>query len=1802
MSENCGKNSNIARDSEIPDEGCYSKNNENHMKDPLNGEQNVKKVVSFGSPCQKDDNCGLIDNPNLDKKDISEGNHIKKTDVIGHCNKENMPKLKSEGKFHGPDAPVFPEDNAGVAKKSPDILTVSPGRRKQATPRKRNVNEAEKKFEAVKYCEKEIVPSINGKAENLRKERGQKSLNVNGKPKRNAKNTRKRGTPIEVDDFPNVSTSNKRRKPSDPKKKTLPKKVATPKAATPKAASAAKKCNAKKKAKNPTVAKEVTAPDLDCNHGAISGDVSKTHGSLNEEMPVKTQPAMSLKIICTPFNQNGVDDTPVKEETETPPVCTSRKRKTTLKNKEVSSPKKASKETKPNKNKAVAKKTSSPSALTKNKKDTKVVGAKAAVKKSSLKKSPVREHSDVACEPLPPKEEVILKKTRGRRKMKKSEEYVVAFMSESDDDIEPDFSEDEYLPSKDEDPYVREKEKAKEERKKNLRVSFSCFDEDDENSLDENYEKLQFSFESKNKSKKKTQLKFVESKPATKVQTSPTVSPTKKVKSPHRNKKEMGKSTKTEDGDSQNESGPDMPLLSPSKGRKTKQKKRKIRIQREKTLSDGLDNDATGEEDMTATEDEEGGLIKIRRRRKRYGEPYSVTGNWYIAQGYLLDISNLIEMFVKENGWRFRDFATCWQKLKFSQVYRGRQNFKELLELSEEIAFLTKRFIMPPHSTKARIGSLYALYGLYYKHPFRAFFKIRLLGDEYEQLVELIRPYQSNPENYDPAYIFRKLELDGAILHVAASLEMGIDFYNAEREAVDIKYESQRLANSSIVARTLLPEVLEGDDQILKQYYNTKVNVAGDGKEAEKLLSFVEASITEEVKELVKKLKEETLSILRLNDPPTAKVLPPTESEKNDSSIGARRAEIMAKAVKSDTSGDYLRKKCFREPAKVWGKPTKQVSLRQGLSDENDSSMSNRDVQDFMKIPIKETLSKPLVPQRRSQRRVVHKYIKRNVEEENEQIIASDAIDNESLNDQWQEQEGESSAVDEKVVNGTDPVSDELEILTKVPPVLPKPKRVRGPPRRKILSQAVEVNKADNILTSLQALKRKVSDEQLIEKRRKRRQLKKVEPDEESAVDLSRIIVGLPPVKVEASAVMVRDEVNEIPPCPELKPRENEERTKRENLQSTITLNIQLKGENIYKNQHFKILNNNWIAIQGNERKLDRLKKKLISIILPEHVKQTVDEDKVDVEITVLETEEPEIVCDTNTTFELRTDTSNINLVSSTIHDKNQVQVKNDVHYNSADEENIPLIIKTEKPDYSPQNKIYSTSDVIKDLQGMWESDSNDNGIESVDGDPLEFHSFVTKSEDSWSENASNEEHKFFPFSPINITKDCDEGGMSEDFHDDKSFVDLVSDVDDFEDESEPIILTQSMVTQRPGYSLNYNNIVPPGNNLKLSHLTAATPMFTTASLVGSPIKLKDKGMQTPLYKRADQATESHSSGPSNPASISKRYITYNSPLVVSGGQTPTLVPVSTSLPLLKSQGPQKSSFLLEQPSYVQLSSDSMRPRSPYSRSFTACGNSSSTPSHADYSSPESCLGSRILVSSHSATTVESQSPLICVPTPARFPGSVTVTPRRLTQASEISGISTSVTHAHNSTSVSPVGLHRHPDLGGVKLVKVKINNAHSVLIPENEIAMSATQMNVITNVGKEGYAKFSSPSSLEEIPSSVTIDDGNHSTEMDSVMTRGLPLSDVHHRTAVAQTSLVGQDGGLKCDSNSSWVSNDSKSSFSTTSSGKVCSFLFSPKFTKQSRMKNPTGEATGIPVAPKKLKVPFIFKHSLVPKKKSL
>uniref|UniRef100_A0A0N7ZAY2 Uncharacterized protein n=1 Tax=Scylla olivacea TaxID=85551 RepID=A0A0N7ZAY2_SCYOL len=364
---------------------------------------------------------------------------------------------------------------------------------------------------------------------------------------------------------------------------------------------------------------------------------------------------------------------------------------------------------------------------------------------------------------------------------------------------------------------------------------------------------------------------------------------------------------------------------------------------------------------------------KIRSDRARVG-PYSVIGHWYIASGFLKDLTTLLEAFDEQDSWRFTAFAECWQKSQFSLVYRGRYNFKELLEFSQEICLWTKKFLSPIHSLKWRLGALYALYGLFYRHPFRHLYKIRMEMKAYENMVSLVRNFHSSAENPDPAYIFYKLTADGAFHHVASSDEMGLDFHCAERLWDTMDYEMQWVLQEHS-SESIFPErKCNIQKTLIEEYQKVKTQIWGnDSKGLDKAMSYVQPNILSEVCSVLAELQQDDHGQTATSNQASRDVNQSHTSSTEVSEIGQKVSEIRLKAAASCITNNFLQRKLLRSPQKntkardvqhnsesVTGSVSDTDADNLNVLDDNEKIRTLRKIMEFMQPPEEGTLNIPL--------------------------------------------------------------------------------------------------------------------------------------------------------------------------------------------------------------------------------------------------------------------------------------------------------------------------------------------------------------------------------------------------------------------------------------------------------------------------------------------------------------------------------------------------------------------------------------------------------------------------------------------------------------------------------------------------------------------------------------------------------------------------------------------------------------------------------------------------------------------------
>ncbi|XP_042867765.1 uncharacterized protein LOC122250431 isoform X2 [Penaeus japonicus] len=661
-----------------------------------------------------------------------------------------------------------------------------------------------------------------------------------------------------------------------------------------------------------------------------------------------------------------------------------------------------------------------------------------------------------------------------------------------------------------------------------------------------------------------------------------------------------------------------------------KKKGKGISAKRKIAVSDREDsekaNDTAEEEDESRViSTGKNNVLKLSNKGSKYGQPYSITGSWYIASGYLEDLLELLHQFENEESWRFSAFSSCWKGMKFSLIYRGRQSFKELLEFSEEVADITKRFLTPSQKTKMRVGALYTLYGIYYKHPMRQFFKIRLVKEEYYHLKDLIEPFRYKAENPDPAIIFRTMEIDGVFHHTATAYEMCLDFQSAEREEVGLKYELQHIATTSAVTLAMPMDVLETDDALMQHYDALKSTVLNTKTPSAKAVSMVDRSVTSEVKNAVLQLKEDLLVAVGLKN----QAEPASGAQQTDgiSDIGRRRSEVRNKAVSGTTAEGYLKsrglvakEKCGailttvehnicrgKRKHKTYCESPREVEAASNECDANKISLSNikkkapkssrntvkpmlvadEKVINFMKPPSAEVTNAPLRPMRSTEE--VYKARRNQYEDplSNEEEVDDPPEMSEGDNSCWED----ISSPDHKNIS-------RKQDLVEMPKVK---KQRRG--RQKILCKAVEEAKEYE--------KKRRSTSQCGRPRGR--------PRKDSMTLTSNFTQTDKVVQTHVNSQITTETSGTLPLKTEEK-QSNKGNGVRDDLDKNIILNVQIStNDNHNQSKKLKIMKADWKAISEDEKKLFTLKKKVLGMMYPE--RKITDDDMRDTytEMTVME-------------------------------------------------------------------------------------------------------------------------------------------------------------------------------------------------------------------------------------------------------------------------------------------------------------------------------------------------------------------------------------------------------------------------------------------------------------------------------------------------------------------------------------------------------------------------------------------------------
>ncbi|GFS65593.1 uncharacterized protein TNIN_248051 [Trichonephila inaurata madagascariensis] len=265
----------------------------------------------------------------------------------------------------------------------------------------------------------------------------------------------------------------------------------------------------------------------------------------------------------------------------------------------------------------------------------------------------------------------------------------------------------------------------------------------------------------------------------------------------------------------------------------------------------------------------------------------------FVAEGFLTDAEKLLGDFVKENSMDFSVFAELWKKHKFSLIYLGRPNEKELNEFTREIFYLSTKFLYST-SLLYQVGGIFLLYALYRNQVLSPPAKIRILSDQFKSILSL-RDTVAACESRSLHYVINYL-IENSFDFVAYPRLMGpLSVSNAEvPDKILSEFNSSiQTAMESELTEFVDSNLLKEIDELYAQYVEacqslnvSALSVARSGKFK---------NLSSRMNKLLKWVSK-TKSVP--NDPSVendkAPKSPPPQETVPQNNIGSRRAQLKA--------------------------------------------------------------------------------------------------------------------------------------------------------------------------------------------------------------------------------------------------------------------------------------------------------------------------------------------------------------------------------------------------------------------------------------------------------------------------------------------------------------------------------------------------------------------------------------------------------------------------------------------------------------------------------------------------------------------------------------------------------------------------------------------------------------------------------------------------------------------------------------------------------------------------------------------
>ncbi|XP_077556392.1 snRNA-activating protein complex subunit 1-like [Haemaphysalis longicornis] len=142
-----------------------------------------------------------------------------------------------------------------------------------------------------------------------------------------------------------------------------------------------------------------------------------------------------------------------------------------------------------------------------------------------------------------------------------------------------------------------------------------------------------------------------------------------------------------------------------------------------------------------------------------------------VAAGFHVDMNTLLAKYSASNSVRFSEFAKCFREAKFSLIFCGRKDPRELRLLIEEMVSMVLKLWAPTTTFHEKVFGLYMLYAIYTMQPLKPKEKLRLKLCHMNVMMQLLDKCQQE-QHLDACYIINRLYLEKCFFYTASIRQM----------------------------------------------------------------------------------------------------------------------------------------------------------------------------------------------------------------------------------------------------------------------------------------------------------------------------------------------------------------------------------------------------------------------------------------------------------------------------------------------------------------------------------------------------------------------------------------------------------------------------------------------------------------------------------------------------------------------------------------------------------------------------------------------------------------------------------------------------------------------------------------------------------------------------------------------------------------------------------------------------------------------------------------------------------------------